>query len=116
MMDVGRHPKIELLTYSEIENVTGYIGNFHVNVRRKARYVDEVACTACERCVADSPEGLVTMKNNLAVVNYDENSLASPIAVERCPTGAIVWLDNKGGYRTGKASKKNLRKEPLPLG
>ena len=76
----------------------------------------EVACTACERCVADSPEGLITMKSNLAVVNYDENSLASPIAVERCPTGAIVWLDNQGGYRTGIASKKILRKEPLPLG
>ncbi len=76
----------------------------------------DVVCTACERCVVDSPEGLITMKNNLPVINYDENSLASPVAVERCPAGAIVWLDNKSGYRTGKASKKIIRKESLPIG
>ena len=56
----------------------------------------KVVCTACERCVVDSPEGLITIKNNLAVINYDENSLASPLTVERCPTGAIIWFDNKG--------------------
>jgi len=37
MMDVGRHSKINLLTYSEIENIGGYIGNFQVTVRKKAR-------------------------------------------------------------------------------
>ncbi len=40
MADVGRHPNIELLAYSEVENVTGYVGNFTVTVRKKARYVD----------------------------------------------------------------------------
>ena len=49
-MDVGRHPRIELLTYSEIEDVSGYIGNFHVKVRKKAKYVHETECTACEEC------------------------------------------------------------------
>ncbi len=55
MMDVGRHPKIKLLAYSEVEEITGYIGNFHVKVRRKARYVDEDACNACEECVKVCP-------------------------------------------------------------
>ncbi len=41
MMDVGRHPKIKLLTYSEVEDVSGYVGNFRVRVRKKARYVNE---------------------------------------------------------------------------
>jgi heterodisulfide reductase subunit A len=50
MMDVGRHPKIKLLTYSEIEDISGYIGNFHVKVRRKSRYVSEDDCTACGDC------------------------------------------------------------------
>jgi len=50
MMDVGRHPRINLLTYSEIEDISGYIGNFHVTVRKKARYVDEDACNACGEC------------------------------------------------------------------
>jgi len=55
MMDVGRHPKIELLTYSEIEDVSGYVGNFKVRIRKKARYVDEDECTACGDCAAVCP-------------------------------------------------------------
>jgi heterodisulfide reductase subunit A len=50
MMDVGRHPRINLLTYSEIDDISGYIGNFHVTVRKKARYVDESECNACGEC------------------------------------------------------------------
>ena len=52
MADVGRHPKIKLMTLSEVEGVSGYIGNFKVKVRRKARYVNEVECTACGDCAA----------------------------------------------------------------
>jgi len=74
----------------------------------------ELVCTACGRCAADSPEGLITMENNLAMVNYDKNDLASPVAIERCPTGAIVWLDNDRGVLKGSAAKKVTRKEPLP--
>jgi heterodisulfide reductase subunit A len=55
MMDVGRHPKIKLYAYSEIDHVSGFIGNFHVKVRKKARYVNEDECTACSDCVADCP-------------------------------------------------------------
>ncbi len=54
-MDVGRHPRIELLTNSEVENVTGFVGNFNVRVRKKARYVDENACTACGECEVVCP-------------------------------------------------------------
>ena len=50
MMDVGRHPNIELLTWSEVEEVSGYVGNFQVRVRRKARYVDGTKCTGCGVC------------------------------------------------------------------
>lgn len=55
MMDVGRHPNIELLTFSEVEDVSGYVGNFKVRVRKKARYVDEDECTACGDCVESCP-------------------------------------------------------------
>jgi len=55
MMDVGRHPRIELLTYSEVEQVSGYAGNFHVRVRKKARYVDEKQCNSCGECAAVCP-------------------------------------------------------------
>ncbi len=50
MMEAWRHPSIEILTYSELENVSGYVGNFKVRVRRKARYVVETECTACGDC------------------------------------------------------------------
>jgi heterodisulfide reductase subunit A len=55
MMDVGRHPMIELMAYSEVEDVSGYVGNFKVKVRKKARYVDEKECTACGDCVEVCP-------------------------------------------------------------
>ncbi len=55
MTDVGRHPLIELMTYSEVKNVRGYVGNFTVTVSRRARYVDEKECTACGDCVEVCP-------------------------------------------------------------
>jgi heterodisulfide reductase subunit A2 len=55
MMDVGRHPRIKLLTYSTVEQVSGYVGNFKVKIRRKARHVDESLCTACGKCAEVCP-------------------------------------------------------------
>ncbi len=49
-MDAGRHPRIELMAYSEVEQVSGFAGNFKVTVRKKARYVDADECTACNEC------------------------------------------------------------------
>jgi len=51
-----------------------------------------VACTACGKCVLDSAEGLISISSGLAVVDYDRIAMAEPRNVERCPTGAIVWL------------------------
>ena len=58
MMDAGRHPRIELLTYSEVVDVQGYVGNFTVRVRRKPRYVREDACTGCAECEKVCPVSL----------------------------------------------------------
>jgi heterodisulfide reductase subunit A len=55
MSEVGRHPNIELLTLSEIEEVEGYIGNFKIRVRQKARYVT-ADCTACGDCARVCPQ------------------------------------------------------------
>jgi len=48
--DVPRHPNIELLAYSEMEEVSGYVGNFKVKVRKKPRYIDIDKCTGCGLC------------------------------------------------------------------
>ncbi|MGC9333484.1 MAG: 4Fe-4S binding protein [Anaerolineae bacterium] len=51
MMDAGRHPNIELLSYSEVVEVHGYVGNFDVKVKMKPRYVDIEKCTGCGACM-----------------------------------------------------------------
>jgi heterodisulfide reductase subunit A len=55
MTEVGQHPFIELLAYSEVEEVSGSIGDFKVKVRKKARYVDESKCVGCGVCEEKCP-------------------------------------------------------------
>ena len=55
MVEVGRHKNINLMTYSEVEEVSGYVGNFRVKVRRKAAYVDWSKCTGCGICTEKCP-------------------------------------------------------------
>ena len=70
MVDVARHPNVELMTYSEVENVDGFAGNFKVTVKKKPRFVDINKCTACGDCVENCPvieldeynEGMTTRK------------------------------------------------------
>lgn len=75
----------------------------------------EVACTACGRCAADAPAGLIKIVNNLAVVDYAKNSKANITPIQRCPTGAIVWIDEKKGPVKGLDAKKITRKSALPI-
>lgn len=55
MVETGQHPDIELLTYSEVTSVSGYIGNYTVNVRKNPRYIKEDACTGCGQCAENCP-------------------------------------------------------------
>jgi len=55
MSELGSHPYVELLTYSEVEEVSGYVGNFKAKIRKKARYVDEEKCTGCGVCQEKCP-------------------------------------------------------------
>ena len=79
----------------------------------KAEQECTVACNGCGRCAMDAPEDLISINNNLAVINYTKNPLASRVAIERCPTGAIVWLED--GVNKGKEAVKIIRKQPLPV-
>ena len=55
MTTVGQHPYIQLMSYSEVVDVSGYVGNFRVKIRRKARYVREDRCTGCGECAKGCP-------------------------------------------------------------
>jgi heterodisulfide reductase subunit A len=59
MSDVGTHDKITLLSYAEVEEVTGFVGNFHVRIRKRARGVDEKDCTGCGICIEKCPRKVV---------------------------------------------------------
>jgi len=55
MTEVGKHPNIELLTWSEVEEVSGYVGNFKVKIKKKPRYVDLDKCNGCGACWENCP-------------------------------------------------------------
>jgi heterodisulfide reductase subunit A len=58
MVEVSRHPDIEVLTHSEVEQVSGFVGNFNVRIRKKASYVRAEDCTSCGDCATACPEAI----------------------------------------------------------
>jgi heterodisulfide reductase subunit A len=72
MVSVGQHPNIHMLSFSEVEQVSGYVGNFKVRVRTKPRYVNLSKCTGCGLCwemcpVLRFPSGKVIRKGDLII-------------------------------------------------
>ncbi|MCP5106874.1 MAG: CoB--CoM heterodisulfide reductase iron-sulfur subunit A family protein [bacterium] len=55
MVEVSRHPKVKLYTHSEVEEVSGYVGNFKVKILKKPTYVDPDKCTLCDECTSVCP-------------------------------------------------------------
>ncbi|MEA3488190.1 MAG: CoB--CoM heterodisulfide reductase iron-sulfur subunit A family protein [Euryarchaeota archaeon] len=55
MIEVGAHPNINLMAYSEVEEISGYIGNYDVKVKRKPRYIDSAKCKDCTPCIEACP-------------------------------------------------------------
>ena len=89
-MSVGRHENISLLSYSEVENVSGYVGNYQVRVRRKARFVDETKCTGCGKCAEACPIEV----SNPFDMNLSERKATYRFSAQSVP-GAYV-IEKKG--------------------
>ena len=69
MVDCAQNDKIKIYSYSEVEKVSGFVGNFTVTIKRKARYVDETKCTGCGICTEKCPVKNVPNEFNLGMNN-----------------------------------------------
>ena len=71
----------------------------------------EVACTACGRCAMDAP-ALIAMQDNLPVIDYSRDH-DTKVPIQRCPTGAIIWIDPLEGFLKGPAATRIIRQGAL---
>jgi len=94
MTDAGRHPNITLLTLSEVKKVTGYVGNFHVHVLKKARYVQESECTACGDCVDECP---VVIPDEFNMGLSSRRAIYSPFP-QAVPSAYVISIDHCLGH------------------
>ena len=69
MVECGQNDNIRILSYSEVTDVKGFVGNFTVTIKRKARYVDETKCTGCGECTEKCPQKNVPNEFNLGLNN-----------------------------------------------
>ena len=69
MVDVAQHDKIRIFSYSEVTDVKGFVGNFDVTIKKKARYVKEDICTGCGACTEKCPQKKAPNEFNLGMDN-----------------------------------------------
>jgi heterodisulfide reductase subunit A len=99
MVSVGRHANITLLSYSEVEKVSGYVGNFTVTVRRKPRYVNEELCTGCGTCVEKCPWKKIPSEFDLGLGKRPAIYFPFAQAVPRVP---VIDTVNCAYFKSGK--------------
>ena len=99
MVDVVNHPRIKLYSYSEIELVEGYIGNFQVTIRKKARSIDEEKCTGCGICMEKCPVKNIPNKFDCNLGMRPAIYVPFPQAVPNTP---VIDRENCIKFKTGK--------------
>jgi len=87
-MDVGRHPRIELLAYSEIRELRGAVGHFQLKITRKARYIKEEECTGCglclEKCPSKVPDSFnLGLAQRKAIYQYFPQGIPAVMTIDR---------------------------------
>ncbi|MFO7839447.1 MAG: NAD(P)-binding protein, partial [Desulfosalsimonadaceae bacterium] len=130
MVEVAQNENIELLSYSEVGAVDGYIGNFRVTVKRHPRYVVEGVCTGCGECMSVCPVSMPSRwdeKLSRRTAIYREFPQAVPITylidkrdrapcTTTCPAGinvqGYVQMIRQGNYR--EAVEIIMKRLPLP--
>jgi heterodisulfide reductase subunit A len=103
MVDTGRHPNIELLTYSEVVDVQGQAGDFRVKVKKKPRYVHEELCTGCGLCVEACVWKKIPSEFNAGVAMRRAAYIPFPQAV---PLKAVIDEETCLYLTRGKCGRK----------
>jgi len=85
MVDVGSHPNIKLYTYSEVEKIEGFVGNFKATIRKKARSVDIDKCTGCGECQLKCPSKKIPSEFDRGLKNRTAIYIPFPQAVPARP-------------------------------
>ena len=99
MVEVGQHEKIHIYSYSEVADVSGFVGNFHVKIKRKARYVDEDKCTGCGLCTEKCPMRKVPNEFDM---NLDKRSAVYIPFAQAVPKVATIDPNYCIKLKTGK--------------
>jgi heterodisulfide reductase subunit A len=98
MSEAGQHPNVKLLTYAEVEEVSGSVGHFRVKIRKKARYVEEDKCTGCGICVEKCPRKVVDDDFEAGLGYRKAIYTPFPQAVPRIPVmdvNSCIWFERQ---------------------
>jgi heterodisulfide reductase subunit A len=99
MVEAASHEKIRLETYAELEKVEGYVGNFTVTIRRKARYVDVSKCTGCGACWQKCPQKKLKSAFDEGLGTRTAIGVPFPQAV---PNKPVIDRENCIRFKNGK--------------
>lgn len=101
MVDCAQNDKIRILSYSEVTKVNGFVGNFTVTIKRKARFVDETKCTGCGLCTEKCPQKKILNEFNLGLNNrtaiYIPFAQAVPKVATIDPNACMMLKSGKCG-------------------
>ncbi|MBP3387486.1 MAG: CoB--CoM heterodisulfide reductase iron-sulfur subunit A family protein [Clostridia bacterium] len=99
MVDAAQNENIKIYSYSEVSGVKGFVGNFEVTIKRKARFVDETKCTGCGLCTEKCPQKRVPNEFNLGM--DQRRAIYIPFA-QAVPKIATIDADYCTMLKTGK--------------
>ncbi len=99
MVEAAAHEKITIYTYSEVEKVTGFVGDFHVDIRKKARSVDMSKCTGCGVCQEKCPSKKAPNEFNRGLDT--RSAIYTPFA-QAIPNVPVIDRENCIKFKTGK--------------
>ena len=99
MVDAAQNEKINIISYAELDSLSGYVGNFTARIRKKARYIDETKCTGCGVCTEKCPSRKGLNEFNMSL--NTRGAIYIPFA-QAIPNVAVIDAKNCLHFRTGK--------------